>query len=214
MKTPPARKEQELSDLPALKNDILNVLRMQNSPPPGFTDTLISIWSNPAQDVVLRDYALQHLFVWYEQGALDAADARTEIEDTLFGAACQFNSLAGTALLGLHRLSAADPAFSHGEINRLALRLIQSPATDLATRITAIQICAERGLKEALPAIEAVAQASDCVPLRLSASAATTRLSGEERDWRLGPWTGGQFIGTPAGLAATLGPAPRDGPYE
>jgi len=56
--------------------------------------------------------------------------------------------------------------------------MAQSQDTDTATRLTAIQVCAERGLKEVVPVAETLARTPDCLPLRLSAIAAVDRSSG------------------------------------
>lgn len=177
LKLPPPPNEPNREGLRVLKNDLLNVLRHQASPPPGLTDLLIAIHRDPTQDPVLRDYALQHLVVWYEQGAPDTPKAREQIRAVLEAAARGHDSLAGTALLGLHRLSAREPAFEAAKIDRLALHLVRSGATDPATRITAVAVCAERGLTEALPNIAALMDDPACVPLRLAAHAAWSRLS-------------------------------------
>jgi hypothetical protein len=186
LSSPPAAQEKNVPDLEGLKNDILNVLRRQSPPPSGFTETLIGIYRDPAQDSVIRDYAIQHLVVWYEQGAPDTPQARDRIRAALFEAAGESGSIAGTALLGLHLLSAEDPALGQDDINRVALRLVCSAKTQVASRITAIQVCAERGLKEAVPAIQAVAEAQGCVPLRLSALAALARLNAGQQARALG----------------------------
>ena len=89
------------------------------------------------------------------------------------------NSIAGSALLGLHHLAEHDHAFNAREIDRLALRLTRAKETDPASRLTAVQVCAERGLTEALPVIQALAQNSPAFPVRVSAIAAIGRLGGK-----------------------------------
>jgi hypothetical protein len=176
LKAKPAAEEKERDGSNWLKNDILNVLREQDSPPPNFTGLLTEIYRDPAQDDVMRDYAIQHLIQWYEQGAMDATDARERIRLILKEATSEPGSIAGTALLGWHRLCRHDAAFDPAEVDWAALQLALSDATDDATRLTAIQVCAERGLKAALPKIKLLANVTDCVPLRLSAEAAARRL--------------------------------------
>lgn len=176
LKQPPPATESNLEGWRALKNDLLNVLRHQTSPPSGLTDLLIAMHRDPAQDRVLRDYALQHLVVWYEQGAPDSPDGRGKIRAVLQEAAQGNDSLAGTALLGLHRLSASDSEGEAPPINDLALNLVRSAATDPAARITAVAICAERGLVEALPDIATLADSTASEPLRLAATTALRRL--------------------------------------
>jgi hypothetical protein len=130
---------------------------------------MIGIYRNPAQDPVIRDYAIQHLATWYEQGAPDSPDSKEKIRAVFHNAVKEPNGIAGTALLAMHHLSANDAAFDGTEINELALNLARS--ANLATRITAIQVCSERGLKEVLPGIESIPQKPGSLPLRLSAVA-------------------------------------------
>ena len=51
----------------ALKNDVILALRDQHTPPAGLTPTLVSLYQDPAQDPVMRDYAIQHLSIWFSQ---------------------------------------------------------------------------------------------------------------------------------------------------
>lgn len=81
----------------------------------------------------------------------------------------------------MHRLSAIDVAFDKNEINRTALRLAASDSTCVAARITAIQVCAERGLTGILPTVQALAETPGQTALRISAIAALGRLGGEEQ---------------------------------
>ena len=188
LKSPPAPKEENLPALRVLKNDILDVLIGQAVPPAGLTDTMIEIYRDPSQDKVSRDYAIQHLSTWYELGATDAPVSKGKIRAALREAAHDKSSIGGTALLGWHRISKNDAAFDKQEIDALALRLAQSDETHTATRITAIQVCAERGLKELLPIVTALSQARVCLPLRLSATAAINRLAGQEQTKQATPF--------------------------
>jgi hypothetical protein len=162
----------------AVKNDILNVLRAQTTPPADLTRLLIGMYRNRAQDAVMRDYAIQHLSVWHERDDVVSPAERKSIRTVLNEAVRENNSIAGTALLGLHRLAVDLTPSDANELDRIALHLAQSAETETATRLTAIQVCAERGLKEVLPTAEGLAQKTDCIPLQLSAKAAFKRLGG------------------------------------
>jgi hypothetical protein len=205
----PGPGETNWEGLNALKNDLLSRLRDQFEPPAGLTGTLIEIYRDRAQDPVARDYALQHLVTWYEQGAADAPDAKARIQTTLEQAAQENTSIAGTALLGLHRLVASDSAEllaerhvfrggggrgSNGQnqfpdcaavkgvaISQMALRMLGATNLAPASRVTAIQVCAEREIVEALPAIQVLAQAEGGTALRISAIAALGYLGGPEQ---------------------------------
>ena len=173
--------EQNLPGLHALKNEVLNGLRTQAKAPAGLTGLLIRIYRDGAQDEVTRDYAIQHLISWCEQGAGDAADAKERIRAVLEQAAQEKGSIAGTALLGMHRLSQAGSAFNESDIKSMALKMAMDVETKAAARLSAMQVCAERGWKEALPAMESAARERGEIPLRLSAIAALGRLGGREQ---------------------------------
>lgn len=185
----PGPQESNLPGLNVLKNDLVSLLQEQIDPPAGLTGTLIAIYQNPAQDPVTRDYALQHLVTWSEQGAADAPDAKPRIYSVLRQAAQENTSIAGTALLGLHRLRVSDSralplpgsAFSGEEISQMALRMLLSANPPSAARITAIQVCAERDVAEALPPIQALAQTDSSTAVRISAIAALGWLGGPEQ---------------------------------
>jgi hypothetical protein len=185
----PGPQEANLAGLNVLKNDLVSLLQEQIDPPAGLTSTLIAVYQNPAQDPVARDYALQHLVTWAEQGAADAPDATPRIRAVLRQAAQENTSVAGTALLGLHRLSVSDPcapppldsAPSGEEISQMALRLLLSAQSPPAARITAIQVCAEREVTEALPPIQTLAQTESGTAVRISAIAALGSLGGPEQ---------------------------------
>ena len=206
IKSAPAPGEKDLPGLYGVKNDLLNVLRQQSTPPANFTGTLLDIYNDPSQDVVMRDYAIQHLVPWYEEGALDMPDARDKIRDVLRRAANETNSIAGTALLGMHRLSATDSNFSSDEINALASTHALSAHVHPATRLTAIQICAERGIKTVLPKIESLPDTSRCLPVRLAAIAAIGQLGGKDNIEALRQLEAGQE----PSLMPALGPALRN----
>ena len=199
LKALPDPQEKNLAGLNVLKNDLVSLLQDQIHPPAGLTGTLIEIYRNPAQDPVARDYALQHLVTWYEQGAADAPAAKFKIQSVLWQAVRENTSIAGTALLGLHRLVASDSRtlpLAEGdllrsasipldggreEISQTALRMLSLAGLPSASRITAIQVCAEREVAEALPAIQALAQTDGSIALRISAIAALGRLGGPEQ---------------------------------
>jgi hypothetical protein len=206
----PGRREKNRAGLNLLKNDLISLLQDQTHPPAGLTGTLIAIYRNPAQDPVARDYALQHLVTWYEQGAADAPDAQSRIQSVLRQATRENTSIAGTALLGLHRLItsdsgtlplaagnavpganiqwdggpsrfSADATVMNEEISQTALQMLGSANQPSASQITAIQVCAEREIAEALPAIQALAQTGGGTALRISAIAALGYLGGTEQ---------------------------------
>ena len=86
----------------ALKNDLLNALQEQRAAPPELTQFLIALGQDPAQPLVMRHYALQHLAPWYAK--VDDADKRRIVEELQAAAQEADQSYAGTALLAMHRI--------------------------------------------------------------------------------------------------------------
>jgi len=166
----------------ALKNDILTVLRHQTTPPADLVPLMLRLHKDSEQDIVIRDYALQHLSVVYEKAS---EQQKSEIQKALW-AALEENqsSIAGTSLLALDRLSRTSADFEKPKFNQAALKLAKDPNCGELARITALQVCATNRLKEVLPLAFELAQNSQSVPLRISAIAALGEL-GEARHKRL-----------------------------
>lgn len=176
-----ARPDSRESNLPALrliKNDLLNALMDQSIAPAGLTAVMSDIYHDEAQDLVSRDYALQHLVTWCEQGAPDASDSKSKARAVLVEAAEQNTAVGGAALLGLHQLAAWDPAMSRDFIRKRALQMASSAGAAIEMRTTALQVCAEEGIAEALPVARSLAFGEAPAALRISAIAAVGRLGG------------------------------------
>ncbi len=169
--------ETNVPGLHALKNEIVCRLQDQTHPAWGLTTTLIGIYRDRRQDDVTRDYALQHLVTWCEQGAADAQEAKARIRDVLREALTENSSISATALLGLHRLTPHEGDGAENEIGISALKLLRS-GQSAASTATAIQVCAEREVSEALPVLREIAWDNRTLALRVSAIAALGRLGG------------------------------------
>jgi hypothetical protein len=162
----------------ALKNEVLNKLRNLQPAPPAFTELLISIHQDKHQDLVIRDYALQHLRFWYP-------NASTEEKEQIAGVFWQAltetgNSIAGTALLSLHGLARTNPEFDQQRIAEAALHLARDQRSGPLARISAVQVCGQMGLREVLPAAMELAQGSESYALRLAAIATLGDVGGPE----------------------------------
>jgi len=80
------------------------------------------------------------------------------------------NSIGGTALLGLVRLSRQIPdRFDQTRIAKATLRMAGDKSAGELSRITALQVCARLQIKEALPLAWQAAQKSEPVTVRISA---------------------------------------------
>ncbi len=134
--------------LAALKNDVMNLLRRQESPPPDFAETLISIFESEAHPPAVLDYCIQHLGAM--QGGITDDALRRRIRALFVKAAGRTNQpYAGTALYALAEDASATPA-QDAELRRLTLALC-APSANAIARIAAIQLAGQRGYAEALP---------------------------------------------------------------
>ncbi|MEI7937872.1 MAG: hypothetical protein WCK27_14380 [Verrucomicrobiota bacterium] len=168
-----------------LKNDLLDVLRQQADPPAELARLLIELSRDPAQDRVMRAYALQHIQLWYSQLADQNSPGtvpepeRAEMRQAFWDALKDPDpTVTGTALLNLHRLSEAHAEFDPEQIAATALKFSQDDSCGPLARSTALQVCAERKLEQALPAVLALARGADSIPLQISAIAALGNLGG------------------------------------
>ncbi len=160
-----------------LKNDVMDILLEQMSPPQELADVLMALYQDHEQDSVTRDYALQHLVSYQQRQISDPLPNKERIEKTLWEGLAEIDSsIAGTALLGLHRLSAASPQMTVAGLDDVALKLAQSEEASRLSRITAVRVCAERRLEQARPIVLDLAQSGGDIPLQISAIAALGNL--------------------------------------
>ena len=171
-----------------LRNDLLNALRDQFTPPAGLTALLAELSRDLTQSPVMRAYALQHLLVWYSRqtdpvAPLQFSPPEQEQMRQAFRDALDDPEplVSGTSLLCLHRMAPAQEALPPGQLAASAFKLASNPEGDSGTRATALQICAERRAAEALPLALQLAQRADTVPLQIAAIAAVGDLGGPEQ---------------------------------
>jgi hypothetical protein len=172
---------EEIGEIRLIKNNVMDVLIEQAIAPPRIVETLIEISRDIDQDKVVRDYAIQHLVACYNAIPGVAEGVKEQIGAVLLETAGANNSRAGTALIGLHRLSSQNFRFQKNEIDALALHWAQCSSCDIATRITAIQICGERQLKAVLPTVRMLAKNGNNFSLQTAAIASLGCL-GERQD--------------------------------
>ena len=134
----------------ALKNDVMNLLRRQETPVEGLAETLIAMFDGGAHPPAVLDYCIQHLGAM--QGGIGDGALRARVHGVLVKAARRKSMpYAGTALYSLAADRRATSA-QNAELKRLALALCGSDANP-AARVAAIQLAGERGYAEALPVL-------------------------------------------------------------
>jgi hypothetical protein len=134
----------------AIKNDILDGLIAQQKLPPDLGDKLIQYFRDKTMDVTGRDYCVQHFSIYYETqwGRDDAnrltAPGRSELMSAYYEALAEpGNGIAGTALVGLERLSTLYPEINRQQLGEKALGLAKDGRSDIQTKIAAINVCGE-----------------------------------------------------------------------
>lgn len=157
-----------------LKNQLMDALCAMRPPPPELGDALIAIYRNADENVVIRDYAVQHLAALDQQLIANsdswALGERSTVQAVLWEAVGEKqNSIAGTALLGLTRLLEDDPQIDRLRLEKAALKLASDITAGELSRITAYQVCGVLNIKDALPTIESAAQQSSTIPTQISA---------------------------------------------
>jgi len=167
-----------------VKNEILDHLCELN--PEGLRAMLGGMIEDRALNPVIRDYALQHLMEHWQRLAGSGPDemSRREREEgirAMWTAAEETgNSLAGTALLGLSRLSELEAGIDRGQVAAAALRLAADPTTGEAARIAAFQVCGRLQAAGVLPAAWEAARSNGSLPLRISAIGTLGLLAGTD----------------------------------
>lgn len=167
-----------------VKNRLMDALCAMNPLPDGLGEVLSKIYHDPHQDGVIRDYAVQHLTPYYEQLATqpDSNQELAAAKAVLWEAIKEpGGSVQGTALLALKRLSQEFTDFNQAEITTTATQLASDPTTGELTHITALQVCAQLGVDNALPVALQAAQAGETIPVKISAIGALGQLGGTEQ---------------------------------
>ena len=167
------------ADRSQLMDDLLN----RSDIPADYGEQMVSIFRDRRQDVVSRDFAVQHIGLYAQtlnrRGTYraESSEARA-LRKALDEAAAETKTIvAAAAFRALSDLSEFD---SHVDVRRLDARLVSCAADATAApaaRVMAVQLCGERKIAAARPAIAALAAATDTpTPLRLAAAHALSLL--------------------------------------
>ncbi|NJK91130.1 MAG: hypothetical protein HC904_04420 [Blastochloris sp.] len=169
-----------------LKNDILNVLRAQEPAVQELTRTLVDLYQDSNQTLIMRDYALQHLSEYRDKAA--TLNQAAEIDRALWRASRETTqTYAGTALLALARQAEQSEIRNQSalggseisQVGRAALELASDESAPLASRITALSVAGRMGEKDVLPLALTYARDSQQMALQRSALATLALLEGQ-----------------------------------
>ena len=125
---------------PAIKNDIMNILRNQDILPLEFTDVLLDLFYDESQKMVVRIYALQHLRPWFNKQGVNDPRIKKAFFDSL---KTPDNDLAGVGLLALNFLTENRDDFDDKKVKQAALLMAINKDTLSLNRSSAIQIASK-----------------------------------------------------------------------
>ena len=151
-----------IAELASEKNQVMDGLLNQLRIPPDYGDVMIELYRDKTQDVLTRDFAVQHIGLYAEtlnmRGKYDA-DSRESaaLRDTLWDAANETRTIvAAAALRALADMAAFDPCIDVRRLdNRLAACVADGTASP-AARAMAVQLCGERSIVSARSALEEI----------------------------------------------------------
>lgn len=153
-----------------LRNVMLDKMVQQSVVSNGLPDLLVTVYQDARHDVVMRDYAVQHMPPIYSRVA---PQHRTKLRNALWQATGETDSsIAGTALLALLDIAQSDPAVDTQRLAKTALKLASDDRSGELCRITAVQVCGRMQVAGGLPVVEQLAQTATNMPLRIAATAA------------------------------------------
>lgn len=166
-----------------LRNYIMNALALDPHRTSEAISAFSEIYQDEAQGDILRGYALQHLAMVYMEHGADLSGGDTTRMLAVFEEAVANRShgtLASTALVCMHEVSMLDASvIPPARVRRAAMNLLQDPVSGFMSRISALQISAETGIREAVPyARDYAFDASRNWGLRVSAVYALGELDG------------------------------------
>ena len=174
---------QELALAASDKNQVMDELLNQPDIPSDYGETMVSLYCDRGQDVLTRDFAVQHIGLYAQalqrRGVYDPASADSRsLRAALFDAAAETRTIvAAAAFRALADMAAFDP---HIDSRRLDVRLATcagDASAAPAARVMAVHLCGERRVKSAIPALEKICAAPGTSEiLRRSAGCALSRI--------------------------------------
>lgn len=131
----------------SLVNEALNRIRQLGGGGLGLEDMLEGVAKDPSRDPGVREYALQHLYLWYPDSG-----KKGDIE-RVFWEMADGSILASVSLLYLHRLDSKGNIKGGNKLDAAILKVMGMTGLRDADKITLMAVASERNLKKALPTI-------------------------------------------------------------
>lgn len=183
--------EISIAELASEKNQVMDELLNQPQIPSDYGDVMIELYRDKSQDVLTRDFAVQHIGLYAQALArrggydADAAESR-KLRAALFDAAGETRTIiAAAAFRALADMSEFDSRIDARRLNSLLSRCAADSSSAPAARAMAVQLCGERCVKLSRPALESI-RSDPTAPeiLRRSANYSLALIAGTESSWR------------------------------
>lgn len=180
-----------LAELASEKNQVMDELLNQPQIPSDYADVMIGLYRDTSQDVLTRDFAVQHIGLYAQALArrgeydADAAESR-KLRAALFDAAGETRSIvAAAAFRALADMAGFNPRVDTNRLDSLLAACTADASSDPASRSMAVQLCGERRVRSSRPALESI-RSDPTAPeiLRRSANYSLALIAGTESSWR------------------------------
>ena len=165
------------------KNQLMDALLNQAEIPSDYGETMVTLSRDKSQDELTRDFAVQHIGLYAQ--ALDrrgvynpkSAEAKS-LRDVLFDAAGETRTIvAAAAFRALADMATFDAQIDTRRLDSMLVVCAGDATAAPAARSMAVQLCGERRVNSARPALERIlASPNSPEILRRSASRALARL--------------------------------------
>jgi hypothetical protein len=165
-----------LAELASEKNQVMDELLNRPQIPSDYGETMMKLYRDRKQDVLTRDFAVQHIGLYAQalnrRGEYDAASAESQkLRLALFDAAGETRTIvAAAAFRALSDMSAFDSRIEAGRLDSLLARCAADPSAAPAARAMAVQLCGERRIVSSRMVLEEIA-ADESAPEILRRSA-------------------------------------------
>jgi len=184
---PAATSRMERARAASDKNQVMDALLGGDAIPADYGERMAALFRDGSQDVLTRDFAVQHLGLYAQalarRGEYDAAsaDARA-LRAALDDAAGETRTIvAAAAFRALADVAEFDPNVDASRLDARLAACVADDSASVAARVMAAQLCGERGVSSVRPALERLAADADApVPLRRAASHSLGILGGKE----------------------------------
>ena len=179
------------AELASEKNQVMDKLLNQPQMPSDYGDIMIGLYRDKSQDVLTRDFAVQHIGLYAQALArrggydADAAESR-KLRAALFDAVGETRTIiAAAAFRALADMAVFDPRVDANRLDSLLAACAADASSDLASRSMAVQLCGERRVRSSRPALESI-RSDPTAPeiLRRSANYSLALIAGTESSRR------------------------------